>query len=139
INGDLLSPELLPDTFLDLVLSRHPGKSIFRLESGQVFAKQALPELFVHGRLQVFGAVRDSKLIAMDLCMVGSNSLCTWNGGFLEEAAFFSPGTVLTAFGIRAAIETGCKDYDFLRGNEEYKTRWATGSHVVGEITLSRS
>ncbi|MGH9763331.1 MAG: GNAT family N-acetyltransferase, partial [Blastocatellia bacterium] len=63
----------------------------------------------------------------------------TWNGGFLEEAAFFSPGTVLTAFGIRAAIETGCKDYDFLRGNEEYKTRWATGSHVVGEITLSRS
>ncbi|MCS7309018.1 MAG: GNAT family N-acetyltransferase [Armatimonadota bacterium] len=45
-------------------------------------------------------------------------------GGFEPRLARYSPGTVLTAWAIRRAIEEGCVVFDFLRGDEPYKYRW---------------
>jgi CelD/BcsL family acetyltransferase involved in cellulose biosynthesis len=40
--------------------------------------------------------------------------------------ASLSPGVVVMARSIRDAIENGCRYYEFLRGNEAYKSRWTS-------------
>ena len=44
--------------------------------------------------------------------------------GFEPEQKALSPGTLLVAHSIRSAIDEGCTQFDFLRGDEPYKRRW---------------
>jgi hypothetical protein len=47
----------------------------------------------------------------------------------------YSPGTVLLYCVIEDAFNDGCKEFDFLRGNEKYKSTWANDRRNL--ITLS--
>lgn len=52
----------------------------------------------------------------------------TWffyQSGFDPSQRSLSPGNVLVAASIRKAIEEGAQAFDFLRGDEPYKRRWA--------------
>jgi hypothetical protein len=40
-----------------------------------------------------------------------------------------SPGTMLIPPVVDYGLAHGCDEYDFLRGEESYKTRWSTGVH----------
>jgi len=81
--------------------------------------------------------VDDSRVLAMDLCMRGRNSLCSWNGGRLPEAAQWSPGRMLFAAGIEHAMASGLEEYDLLRGSHEYKASWATHSRTIGKLEFN--
>ncbi|HXG23078.1 MAG TPA: GNAT family N-acetyltransferase, partial [Chthonomonadales bacterium] len=59
-------------------------------------------------------------------------------GGFDPELAKYSLGTVLTAHAIRRAIEEGCAEFDFLRGNEPYKHRWMPEERLNCRLLLVR-
>ena len=48
-----------------------------------------------------------------------------YQSGFNPEFKSHSPGSVLVAHTIRMAIEEGALEFDFLRGDEAYKRRWA--------------
>jgi CelD/BcsL family acetyltransferase involved in cellulose biosynthesis len=43
--------------------------------------------------------------------------------------ARFAPGTLLLAAVLEYGIERGFREYDFLRGEDTYKTVWSTGNH----------
>ncbi len=45
--------------------------------------------------------------------------------GFSPEAGKLSPGTVMISEFMRRSIEEGARTFDFLRGQERYKMRWA--------------
>lgn len=47
-----------------------------------------------------------------------------YQSGFDPAHKSISPGTLLVASTIRNAIESGCKQFDFMRGDEPYKRRW---------------
>ncbi len=47
-----------------------------------------------------------------------------FSSGFADEVADFRPGHILHEIALRHAIESGAHEYDFLRGEEEYKYRW---------------
>lgn len=50
-----------------------------------------------------------------------------------------SPGVLLHASEIQAAIQSGQREYDFLkRGLSKYKDRWCTGNHVLATYSFSR-
>ena len=51
----------------------------------------------------------------------GQGSFCYYVSGFDPRYAALSPGSVLVAHSLRAAIEGGFRTYDFLRGDEPYK------------------
>lgn len=53
--------------------------------------------------------------------------LYAYFSGFNDDFADYSPGAVLKGWGIKRAIETGYKTYDFLRGAESYK--YSFGAH----------
>lgn len=46
-----------------------------------------------------------------------------YNSGYDPDLGHFSPGIVLAAFSIEEAIQEGKKQFNFLRGREEYKYR----------------
>jgi CelD/BcsL family acetyltransferase involved in cellulose biosynthesis len=78
------------------------------------------------GWLRMYSLELDGDLIAGDYG-------CSFAGtGFLIKTAFseaherFSPGLVLRAKVLQAAIEEGLTSYDFLGGPERYKQRWAS-------------
>lgn len=51
--------------------------------------------------------------------------------GIDPECESYSPGTVLFYEVIKEAFSKGLKEFDFLRGNEEYKNRWAHESRTL--------
>ncbi len=58
--------------------------------------------------------------------------------GFDEEYAKLSPGKGIVGRAIRTAIESGFKRFDFMRGDEEYKARYASDVHTLQQFRLTR-
>lgn len=128
------SPELLPEVFLSLHLARFKEESTFCKPTRQAFIRTVLPELFRQGRLKPFTLTVGGKVMAIDICMVGPRGLGTWNGGFLPEAGKYSPGTLILAEQLRQSFALGMEEYDWLRGSDSYKIRWATDSRSTGRF-----
>jgi CelD/BcsL family acetyltransferase involved in cellulose biosynthesis len=129
------APERLPALFLDLNFSRFREESAFREGYPNApFVRMALPVLFAERRLHVFAVSKDERILALDLSFRGERSLCTWNGGYPPEAECWSPGRLLLLTGIERACELGLEEYDLLRGNQEWKRRWANRTRQVGTI-----
>ncbi len=133
---DKLSPSQLPDLFLDLHLQRHGDASYFAPVARQQFAQAALPPLFARGHLRVLALYEQDRLLGLQLFMRGADSLADWNGGFLPEAAPWSPGTLLINEGIRRAYAMRLAVYDLLRGTEPYKASWATDAYHTYRLLL---
>ncbi len=122
-------------TFLPLHLARQ-NNSIFALPPGRAFIDAALNRLFAERRLRIFGLFDNEQLIAIDLCMVGYNALCSWNGGFLPHYESFAPGKLLLAHEIRVACQEGLAEFDLLRGGHAYKAHWASERRELVTLTL---
>ncbi|HEY6771847.1 MAG TPA: GNAT family N-acetyltransferase [Solirubrobacterales bacterium] len=60
-----------------------------------------------------------------------------YQAGFDPAWSRQSPGFLLLAETIRAAIEEGATEYDMLRGDEAFKRRFATSSRAVRTILLA--
>jgi CelD/BcsL family acetyltransferase involved in cellulose biosynthesis len=137
LEADQLSPGELPELLIRLNRCRLGDKSVFDRDPRiGAFVRGAFPRLFQEGRLRVFVIQAGGQIEAIDVAAVGTNSLCTWNGGFSDRAAAWSPGWLLSAAGIRRAIELGYREYDLLRGSQEWKTRLATRTRDVGRLTI---
>jgi CelD/BcsL family acetyltransferase involved in cellulose biosynthesis len=65
-------------------------------------------------------------------------AFCAYMVGFNGDYASFSPGTVLHGLTIRYAIEHGFAEYDLLRGNEPFKSRFASRVRTTNHLTLTR-
>ena len=127
----------LPELFFHLHFSRFGEQSAFAEKGANArFATLALPGLFEERRLHVFAVSRNERILALDLSFRGARSLCLWNGGFPPEAAGWSPGRLLLLAGIERACELGLEEYDLLRGNQDWKERWANQTRKVGRIVL---
>ena len=131
-----LSPDRLPDIFLDLHLGRFSEKSCFNRPTHEAFVKSALPSLFRQKRLKVFCLFHEERRVGIDLYMVGRSSMGNWNAGYLEEMSRWSPGKLMLAAAINTALDEGLAEVDLLTGTQPWKLSWATGQHHFGEMTL---
>lgn len=76
------------------------------------------------GRLRLLLLEVDGVLVAGDLsCQVGHRTSLV-KTAYDERRSAHRPGLVLRAEALKAAIEEGCTEYDFLGGPDSYKTRW---------------
>jgi CelD/BcsL family acetyltransferase involved in cellulose biosynthesis len=132
LEPDNFSPNQLAESFLSLNLDRWGAESYYELPFPNSFVLKLVPELFRERRLRAFALLKDDSLLGLELCMVGANSLCAWNGGFLSEAARWSPGNLLIEAGIRSAQAMKLEEYDLLRGDESYKASWANSTRDLG-------
>ena len=130
-------PSRLAQAFLSLNLERWGTECYYELASPRAFVLKILPTLFAEQRLRAFALMRGDQLLGLDLCMIGANSLCSWNGGFLSEAGRWSPGTLLMDAGIKHSFSLKLDEYDLLRGDEPYKQRWVNSSREIGCFEFS--
>jgi CelD/BcsL family acetyltransferase involved in cellulose biosynthesis len=129
-------PRRLPEEFLSLNLDRWGAKSYYKSGFVESFVLKLLPDLFSQRRMRAFALMKEERLLGLDLCMVGANSLCSWNGGFLSEAARWSPGKLLIDAGIRQAYAGKFEEYDLMRGDEAYKKSWANNAREIGSLLI---
>jgi CelD/BcsL family acetyltransferase involved in cellulose biosynthesis len=61
-----------------------------------------------------------------------------YNAGIDPEAKELSPGVVLAACYVRAALEAGAKHFDFLRGDESYKYEWGSVDEPIQRLLVRR-
>lgn len=105
------------------------GRQAFHREVARLFAQK--------GWLRLYALRLNGDIKAVLYCFSYGGKGYYYLGGFEPSLAKYSLGTVLTAHAIRDSIEAGLKEFDFLRGNEPYKSRW-TGSHKMNHRLLLR-
>lgn len=98
----------------------------------------AIPELARVGLLRMHRLRAMGRSVAMLFAMRGRQSTCYYLSGFDPEWASFSPGTVLIGAAIAAAAHEGRAEFDFLRGQEEYKCRWGAKERPTLRRILTR-
>lgn len=128
----------LPDLaarFLGFHQDRFGERSLFaRDPTARAFVEQALPKLFQAGVVIPFALRAGGRILGLNLCMRGADSLGYWNAGFDAAFASFSPGTLMIHAALREACALGLAELDFLRGAEAYKARWCTGAREIGAL-----
>ncbi len=113
------------EQFLDLMRASQPEKAQFLEDAHNLaFFKQMAPLAFAQGWLKLSVLKIDGVASAAYFDFDYNNRILVYNSGLvMDENAQLSPGIVLMAYNIRAAIEAGRAIFDFLRGNETYKYR----------------
>ncbi len=116
-------------------LAGKPG--VFASESFSKFLHDVAGQLLQVQALQLSVLELDGRPAAVDFHLVNSAANFVYQGGFEPQLADQSPGKLLTALLIKEAIASGRRTFDFLRGDEPYKSHFRalpTGTinlHVV--------
>jgi CelD/BcsL family acetyltransferase involved in cellulose biosynthesis len=130
--------ERIPEIFLQFHLARFGDASAFHQRPEILaFAQMALPALFARGQIVALALYRESEIVGIDICLVGYDSLCAWNGGYPPDVEQWSPGRLLVDEGIQIAFRLGLKEYDMLRGAQEWKRSWTNELREVGRIKIA--
>lgn len=91
------------------------------------FHRQAVPALADAGLLRMHVLHRRGMPVAVGYILTAKVRAYDYITGFNPDLAALGLGTVLIGCTIEAAVEEGAREFDFLRGREDYKYRW--GAH----------
>jgi CelD/BcsL family acetyltransferase involved in cellulose biosynthesis len=124
---------------------------LFRLHDLRWVGRQSsMNDPHARGLLRRFGAsALERGWLRLCLLEVDGAVIAAWYGwnvggrfayyqaGFDPEWSRSSPGLLLLAETVRMATEEGASEYDLLRGEEEFKRRFATGTRHVQSLLLA--
>jgi len=124
---DVFPVSLLVDTLSRLNGQRMEQKGIDSTLKDSFFCRflsDALEQFQSRNWLGCSILQREEEILAIIFNFRYANKIWYYQAGFLQEYASFRPGTLLFARTIQEAIEKVFWEYDFLRGEEQYKYRW---------------
>ncbi|MBN2498638.1 MAG: GNAT family N-acetyltransferase [Deltaproteobacteria bacterium] len=113
------------------------GSDLFRHPALARFFARTLPAMAADGLCACHVLLLDGQALAYEICFELGGRVLSYTGAFDERFARFSPGTLLTAEIIAEACARGRREYDFLRGEEDYKLRWTAARRCELEVALS--
>ena len=93
-------------------------------EKVRCFHRQAVPALADAGLLRMHVLHRRGTPIAVGYMLTAKARAYDYITGSDPDLAALGLGTVLIGCAIQAAAEEGVREFDFLRGREDYKYRW---------------
>lgn len=135
-------PEETPE-FLDALFRLHTAAWEARNETGvlacpemQAFHREAADGLLKRGCLRLWGLRMERELQAVIYGFAARGRVYAYLGGFNPVLAKLSPGRVLMGYAIRDSIEQGIREFDFLRGSEEYKYLWGARDRMTRRLTF---
>jgi hypothetical protein len=113
-----------------------------KMESG--FSHDKIKEFHMHlshalldrSYLRFFYLGVQSEIIACLYCFEYHHKLYYYQSGFDPDWSKKSVGTVLIGKIIEKSIAEGKEEFDFLRGDEEYKTRWTRDARETCHIEM---
>jgi len=130
-----LDPELLPDTFLSLHLSRFGDRSDFR--SSESWVRKLFPSLFAEQRMRVFAILNKGQIVGIDLQMITKSGMYSYNTGFLPEMRQYAPGKLMIHQAIEQSCLEGMTEFDLGYWEPGYKLDWQPIKREVGDLQFA--
>jgi len=129
--------------FIELHQKRWGAEGLFSETPGgtmsRVFFRRLFELLGPDGPLVLsFLAVGDRR-IGAGVHLEDRQSLLYYNAGLDPSARELSPGVLLVASYVRAALAGGFRRMDFLRGDEPYKYEWGAHDEPIQRLLVRRS
>lgn len=94
--------------------------------SFEMFLQQASKDLMEEDSAELLVILFEGRPLATKLCLFGGETVYFYQSGIDVERMNLEPGYQICYSAISRAIERGFKRFDFLRGDEPYKSRWDT-------------
>ena len=130
------------DAFIDLHQRRWGDLGLFPPTPGgaasRVFIRRLFEESGADGPVRLSFLTVGDRRIAAGIHMDDGRSFSYYNAGVDPDARDLSPGVLMVARYVAAAIEAGRRRLDFLRGNEGYKYEWGAVDEPIQRILVRR-
>ncbi len=134
-DADALEAEV--EAFLDL-MAHDPQKAAFLTPLMRQQMRHACQAAFAHGWLQLAFLEVNGQKAAAYLNFDYGNRIWVYNSGLDRAFLDLSPGWVLLAYLLRWANENQRAEFDFLRGDEEYKYRFGAQDRFLMRLRLEK-
>jgi predicted N-acyltransferase len=125
------------DSFLSL-MEHDQGKAGFLHDDMRVQMRAVIRTAHENGWLWLAFLEADNKRIAAALNFDYNNKLWGYNAGVNRDFMDLSPGWVLLGHVLQWACENKRAEFDFMRGDEEYKYRFGAVNQYVMRVKLLR-
>lgn len=103
------------------------------------FHREMIGRYFDRGWFQLHALTVDGRTIGVLYGFKYAGKFYYYNSGLDPDYASHSPGTVLIGHCIKAAIEEGLFEFDFIRGTSPYKYRWGCVARRSLQLRAYRS
>jgi CelD/BcsL family acetyltransferase involved in cellulose biosynthesis len=130
-----IEPEM--ESFLHLMI-QDPNKALFLKDMMRDQMSDAIRAMHAGGYLWLGFLEVDGVKAAASLNFDYNNKLWGYNSGVSRDHMEFSPGWVLLGHTVQWCCENGRSEFDFMRGDEEYKYRFGGVNKYVMRVTLDR-
>jgi len=97
----------------------------------QEFNREAAQGFLSLGALRLYALRVDDLIVASLYAFHHMGRTYYYLSGFDPEFKQYSPGTLLLSHVIKDAISEGAKEFDFLRGREDYKYQWGATDNFI--------
>ena len=98
------------------------------------FHREVTPKLLRNGQLLLHWVELDGRPVAAEYHLGCNGVVYAYQAGIRPEALHLSPGRLAHCLTLRRAIERGYHTFDFLRGDEPYKSHWRAEPRDTLEI-----
>ncbi len=133
-------PEMLDvevDAFIDM-MAQDPEKQAFLTEPMRAHMHNVARVALENGWLQLAFYTLDGKKAAAHYSFIWNNRVWLYNSGWDGEFRSYSPGWLLLANLLRWATENGVTEFDFMRGNEDYKYKFGGVDRFVERVVIKK-
>jgi CelD/BcsL family acetyltransferase involved in cellulose biosynthesis len=131
------------DAFVDLHQKRWGAEGLFPATAGgdqsRTFFRRLFELLGRDGTFQLHFLTVDGRRIAAGVWFEDADAWYLYNAGVDPEARELSPGVLMSATAIRAAIAAGRRRFDYLRGDEPYKYEWGALDEPIQRLLVVRT
>ncbi|MBA2719596.1 MAG: GNAT family N-acetyltransferase [Chloroflexi bacterium] len=131
----------LPD-FIDLHQRRWGADGLFPPTPGgdasRVFMRRLFEENGPDGPVRLSFLTVGERRVAAGIHVATADTWMFYNAGIDPDARELSPGVLLAARYVQAALEAGMGRFDFLRGNEPYKYEWGSEDEPIQRLLVRR-
>jgi CelD/BcsL family acetyltransferase involved in cellulose biosynthesis len=135
--SDMRDPEAEIEAFLEL-MAHDPNKAGFLEEPMRTQMRAIIRAAHAGGWLWLAFLEADGRRAAACLNFDYRNKLWGYNAGVDRAFMDLSPGWVLLAYTLRWCCENGRAEFDFMRGDEEYKYRFGAVDRRVMRVRVTR-
>ena len=130
-------------TFVDLHQKRWGADGLFPETAGgdqsRLFFRRLFELAAPDGLVQLHFVTVAGRRIAAGIWFHDGATLYFYNAGIEPDARELSPGVLLSALSFRAALEAGCRRFDYLRGDEPYKYEWGARDVPIQRLLVVRT
>ena len=136
--SDMADPETEIDSFLKL-MEQDQGKASFLRDPMRAQMRDIIRVAHENGWLWLAFLEADDQRIAAALNFDYDNKLWGYNAGVNRDFMDLSPGWVLLGHILQWCCENKRTEFDFMRGDEEYKYRFGAVNKYVMRARVTRS